>query len=191
MAFLHRLALAALIPSLLNGCAGLFTHSGTSVERILSQNLRHSPALPPAPSRAPASTRNRLAALAQPLRFQRPLKRAVSTSPFGPRGTRVHEGLDLQATEGTPIYAAARGRVVYVGENISGYGLTVILMHANRFSTLYAHTSQVRVELGQEVKRGDAIAYAGDTGNATAAHLHFEVRHELRALNPAALVPGL
>ena len=94
-----------------------------------------------------------------------------------------HEGVDLSAPRGSPILAAANGRVTVAG-HMAGYGLTVHLDHGYGYSTLYGHASQVLVNPGQSVKRGDVIARVGSTGIATSPHLHYEVRVEKRPVNP-------
>ncbi|WP_353893190.1 M23 family metallopeptidase [Proteinivorax hydrogeniformans] len=85
-----------------------------------------------------------------------------------------HRGIDIGASRGTPILAAASGEVVYSGYRNS-YGNTIILQHEDSF-TLYAHAHQLKVEKGQWVNRGEVIATVGSTGMATGPHLHFEVR---------------
>lgn len=86
-----------------------------------------------------------------------------------------HEGVDIAAPTGTPIFAAAKGRVVRAGW-VVGYGLAVELDHGFGFSTLYGHASNVIVQAGQEVLRGELIARVGSTGISTSSHLHYEVR---------------
>jgi len=97
-------------------------------------------------------------------------------SPFGARGPRAHEGIDLPAPTGTPVLAVADGEVVYAGDGIRGYGNLVVLQHPGDLLTVYAHNSQLFVSQGQRVRAGDRIALVGQTGRATGPHLHFEVR---------------
>lgn len=97
-------------------------------------------------------------------------------SPFGTRGGRAHEGIDLPAPMGTPVFAAAAGEVVYAGAGIRGYGNLVVLQHAGDLLTVYAHNAAVFVTQGQAVRAGERIAAVGQTGRATGPHLHFEVR---------------
>jgi murein DD-endopeptidase MepM/ murein hydrolase activator NlpD len=94
-----------------------------------------------------------------------------------------HEGIDISAPHGTPIMAAAKGRVTFVGRR-SGYGLMVELDHGYGYTTIYGHASQTLVRHGQEVDRGDVIARVGNTGLATSPHLHYEVRVGGRPVNP-------
>ena len=85
-----------------------------------------------------------------------------------------HEGIDLSAPKGTPIFAAAKGKVIRAGWAV-GYGLTVEIDHGHGFTTLYGHASKLLVRPGQVVSRGDVIAQVGSTGIATSSHLHYEV----------------
>lgn len=90
-------------------------------------------------------------------------------------GRELHSGIDIPAPNGTPIKAAAGGKVVLAGYNGS-YGNCVIISHGKGIWTLYGHASSVTVKKGQEVKAGQTIAKVGSTGNSTGPHLHFEVR---------------
>lgn len=96
----------------------------------------------------------------------------------------MHDGVDFVANVGTPIVAAAGG-VVVVSELHSQYGNMVEVDHGNGLSTRYAHASRVFVKQGQVVKRGQKIAEVGVTGRTTGPHLHFEVRFQGVAQNPA------
>ena len=91
--------------------------------------------------------------------------------------------VDIVAARGTPIVAAARGRVRYVG--FAGeYGLTVEIDHGYGYVTRYAHASRALVRVGQPVERGDMIGRVGDTGLAIGPHLHYEVLVNERQANP-------
>jgi murein DD-endopeptidase MepM/ murein hydrolase activator NlpD len=96
-------------------------------------------------------------------------------SPFGMRWGRMHTGIDIGVPYGTPIHAAASGRVVYAGW-MDGYGNLVAIDHGRGLSTAYAHQSQIGVSLGQTVSQGQGIGYVGCTGHCFGPHLHFEVR---------------
>jgi murein DD-endopeptidase MepM/ murein hydrolase activator NlpD len=96
-------------------------------------------------------------------------------SPFGMRWGRMHEGIDIAVGYGTPIHAAASGRVVYAGW-MSGYGNLVAIDHGNGLSTAYGHQSRIAVSNGQTVSQGQVIGYVGCTGHCFGPHLHFEVR---------------
>ena len=95
-------------------------------------------------------------------------------SPVG-NGYEFHTGIDIPAPEGYEIHAAEGGEVINAGW-IKGYGNTVIIDHGGGVSTLYAHNSDLAVEYGEMVERGQIIAYCGSTGYATGSHCHFEVR---------------
>jgi murein DD-endopeptidase MepM/ murein hydrolase activator NlpD len=98
-------------------------------------------------------------------------------------GGAMHNGLDFKGPVGTPILAAADGKVTSVGGQ-GGYGNTVEITHANGLLTRYAHLSGFNVSLGQKVERGVQIARMGSTGRSTGSHLHFEVRLNGQAINP-------
>ena len=106
--------------------------------------------------------------------------------PFTGRAA-MHSGLDFRGPTGTPIHAAADGRVTFVG-NKGGYGRTVEISHANGLVTRYAHMSAYEVKRGQRVDAGSVIGKIGSTGRSTGPHLHFEVRHHGRAINPKPLL---
>jgi murein DD-endopeptidase MepM/ murein hydrolase activator NlpD len=97
------------------------------------------------------------------------------TSPFGMRWGRMHEGIDIGAGSGAPIYAAAAGVIVYAGW-LGGYGNLVIIDHGGGLATAYGHQSQIAVSNGQQVGQGQLIGYIGCTGHCFGSHLHFEVR---------------
>jgi murein DD-endopeptidase MepM/ murein hydrolase activator NlpD len=105
------------------------------------------------------------------------------TSPFGMRWGRMHEGIDIGVPYGTPIHAAAAGRVIYCGWE-SGYGNLTVIDHGNGLATAYGHQSQIAVSCGQDVAQGQVIGYVGATGDATGPHLHFEVRVNGQAVDP-------
>jgi murein DD-endopeptidase MepM/ murein hydrolase activator NlpD len=105
------------------------------------------------------------------------------TSGFGMRWGRMHEGLDLGASYGTPIHAAAAGTVINCGW-LGGYGNLVVIDHGGRFSTAYGHQSQIAVGCGQHVEQGQVIGYVGSTGHSTGPHLHFEIRIDGEAVDP-------
>ena len=97
------------------------------------------------------------------------------TSPFGMRWGRMHEGIDIGVPYGTPIHAAASGRVIYAGW-MDGYGNLVAIDHGRGLSTAYGHQSRIAVSNGQTVSQGQVIGYVGCTGHCFGPHLHFEVR---------------
>ncbi len=136
----------------------------------------------------------RLRALAQndalengALRFAWPLHGRL-TSRFGWRRSRMHEGVDIAARSGTPVRAAEAGRVIYASR-LGGYGNVVVVRHGGRYETVYAHNRRFRVPNGTRVAKGDVIAEVGATGNASAPHLHFEVRRDDAARDPLLFLP--
>ncbi len=121
-----------------------------------------------------------------------PLDRMIVTSPFGERrgwtarsggGIHQHNGVDLRASVGTPVMAP-RESVVRSIRRSSGYGLVVELDHGHGWISLFAHLSKVKVYRGQRVHQGQVIALSGNSGKTTGAHLHWELRHQGRAVNP-------
>lgn len=111
--------------------------------------------------------------------------RGVLTSGYGWRWGRMHKGIDIAGPIGTPIVAAADGRVSYAGWNSGGYGYLVEIQHPDGSMTLYAHNNRILVRVGQEVDQGQQIAEMGSTGYSTGPHLHFEVHPTGRgAVNP-------
>ena len=105
------------------------------------------------------------------------------SSPYGWRWGRMHTGIDIAAPSGTAIRAADSGVVAFSGYR-SSYGNLIILEHGNGYSTYYAHNSKNLVSQGQKVNKGETIALVGRTGNATGAHLHFEIRYNGKHMDP-------
>ena len=119
-----------------------------------------------------------------------PLADVRVTSDFGVRGGNHHEGVDLKASSGTPVYASGPGVVLYAGNRISGYGNMVIIGHDQDLSTVYAHNSRLYVKKGQSIKAGTRIALSGNSGKSSGPHLHFEVRSGVVALDPLKVMPS-
>jgi murein DD-endopeptidase MepM/ murein hydrolase activator NlpD len=107
----------------------------------------------------------------------------VLTSGFGWRWGRMHEGIDLAVTSGTPVVSAAAGTVIVAGW-MGGYGNLVVVDHGGGISTAYGHNTSVTVGVGQQVAQGQLIAYSGNTGHSTGPHVHFEVRVNGAAVDP-------
>ena len=104
-------------------------------------------------------------------------------SGYGWRWGRMHEGIDISASTGTPIWAAAAGNVIYAGW-LGGYGNLVVVDHGNGLATAYAHASSILVSVGQPVGQGETVSLVGSTGNSSGPHLHFEVRVNGAAVDP-------
>ena len=103
-----------------------------------------------------------------------PMHDYTFSSPYGWRWNRMHNGIDLAAPQGTPIFAVHAGTVTLARWN-GGYGYAVIIDHGDGVQTLYGHNSELLVTEGQEVSAGERIALAGNTGYSFGAHLHFEI----------------
>lgn len=119
-----------------------------------------------------------------PIGLAWPLQAPIG-DPFGPRGTGFHPGIDLPAASGSPVAAAAPGRVIFAGYDPSGYGNLVEVAHGNGVVTMYAHLSSIAVGVGRAVAAGSFVGRVGSTGEATGPHLHFEVRVRGAAVDPA------
>ncbi len=111
-----------------------------------------------------------------------PLDSITVNSSFGPRNLTLgdkrywwHNGIDLKANLGVPVYAVAEGVVKNAVEDSNSYGIYFTVDHG-KFGTLYAHLSSYNVQVGQTVNAGDILGYTGQTGEVTAPHLHFEIR---------------
>jgi len=117
------------------------------------------------------------------------------TSRFGERFhpilgyMRFHKGVDLAASAGTPIVAAADGRVVGAGWH-GGYGQLVQIAHSGGLETTYGHMSRIAAYAGELVRKGQVIGYVGSTGLSTGPHLHFEVTSNGRPVNPMKVKMG-
>jgi murein DD-endopeptidase MepM/ murein hydrolase activator NlpD len=121
-----------------------------------------------------------------------PTKGAVS-SQFGVRvdplrgQEQLHKGVDIAAPTGSPIRAAAAGKVVYSAW-AEGYGNLIAIDHGNGFITRYAHNAANLVSVGQQVRAGQTVALVGSTGRSTAPHLHFEVLRRGEVLDPLSML---
>ncbi|GGJ99473.1 hypothetical protein GCM10010123_31660 [Pilimelia anulata] len=125
-------------------------------------------------------------ALAAARRYSHPLPGASVTSCFGQRWGVLHAGIDFARPAGSPIRAVQRGVVVAAGWNYAGYGISVMLRHADGTLTHYAHMQKTAVRAGQPVKAGTVLGFEGSTGDSTGPHLHFEVHKGLwNQVNPA------
>lgn len=99
------------------------------------------------------------------------------------RQVRMHDGIDFSVPIGTPIVSTGVG-VVSTDRNRTGYGVQVLIDHGFGYKTRYAHLSRSAVAVGQTVKRGQVIGYAGNTGRSSGPHLHYEVIHRGKPVNP-------
>jgi len=122
-----------------------------------------------------------------PIALAWPLRAPVG-SPFGPRGIAFHPGIDLPGATGTPVGAAAPGRVTFAAHDPGGYGNLVEVDHGGGVVSMYAHLSGFSVRVGQTIATGTRVGRIGSSGESTGPHLHFEVRVRGAAVDP---VPAL
>lgn len=148
------------------------------------------PATRPQQKSSPTSPPARVAsAPADALTFLWPVDGRI-LSGFGPKSAgRFNDGINLKASEGTPVRAAASGTVAYAGDAITGFGNLVLIRHDKGWVTAYGHNEALLVTRGQKVRAGDPIARAGSTGSVTEPQLHFEIRRGRTALDPQSLLP--
>lgn len=107
----------------------------------------------------------------------------IRNNPFGGGGIEGHEGQDIAAAFGAPVKATADGLVVYAASR-SGYGNIVVIYHGDGISTRFGHLSQIEVQPGQRVRRGEEIGRVGSTGRSTGPHCHYEVRLNNQPVDP-------
>ena len=110
----------------------------------------------------------------------RPVTGGVLTQEFHPG----HTGIDIAIPTGTPVKTTMDGRVIHAGWNTQGYG-NLVIVENGAYRTYYAHLSSIPVAVGDEVKAGTTIGLSGSTGNSTGPHLHYEIRKNKVAINPA------
>ncbi len=127
--------------------------------------LRHTPAIRPVPGRIISGFGMRMHPI---LKYRKP-----------------HTGLDMQADKGTPVRASADGIVKFAGRSRGGYGIQVHINHGTfGYESKYAHLKAVNVKQGQKVNRGDIIGWSGNTGLSKGPHLHYEIVHNNKKINP-------
>ena len=123
----------------------------------------------------------------------RPIARGWLSSPYGPRVDPIHgrvathKGIDFAGRLGDPVLAVAAGVITFTGHR-PGFGRTVEITHGNGFVTRYAHCDEMRVALGEVVRKGDEIATIGNSGRSTGPHVHFEVLRNGRQTDPTRFV---
>jgi murein DD-endopeptidase MepM/ murein hydrolase activator NlpD len=139
----------------------------TNVSRAPTQLV----AVPPPPKRSSS-------------RFSWPVQGAV-ISRFGPKkGGQHNDGINIRAPMGAPVRAAENGVVAYAGSDLKGFGNLLLIRHQGGWVTAYGHNKTLLVKRGDTVKRGQTIAYVGDTGTSGGPQLHFEIRRGTKAVNP-------
>jgi murein DD-endopeptidase MepM/ murein hydrolase activator NlpD len=130
----------------------------------------------PAPSAEPADT------AAEGFRW--PVRGKI-ISAFGQKANgQKNEGINIAVPEGTAVRAAEAGVVAYAGSELKGYGNLILIRHENGWVTAYAHNAELMVKRGDQVKRGDVVAKAGQTGSVTSPQVHFEIRKGANAVDP-------
>ena len=110
----------------------------------------------------------------------RPVEGGRLTQEFHPG----HTGIDIGIPTGTPVKTTMDGRVIHAGWNTQGYG-NLVIVENGAYRTYYAHLSSIPVAVGDEVKAGTIIGLSGNTGNSTGPHLHYEIRKNKAAIDPA------
>lgn len=119
-----------------------------------------------------------------------PVEGRVILSRYGAKpGGRFNDGINIKTLRGAAVRAAADGEVIYVGDAISGFGLMMLVRHAGGNVTAYAHLEDALADRGDKVTRGQPIARAGSSGNATEPQLHFQLRQGRRTLDPIQYLP--
>ncbi len=110
-------------------------------------------------------------------------------SPFGPRGKKFHNGIDIASPSYQEVKAAMDGEVILARHSSKGYGHVVVLRHDLGYITIYGHLNVIIAREGETVRQGQAIGGVGSTGKSTGPHLHFEIRHDGRPIDPLPLLP--
>ena len=125
-----------------------------------------------------------------PVPSGRPVAHAIVTAEFGvARGGGVHQGIDLAAPKGSPVWATADGEVVFAGRG-GRYGRTVVVDHGNGYRTRYAHLKKIETKQGKQVRRGDVVGRVGASGRASGSHLHYEVIRNGVPVDPRPYLDG-
>jgi lipoprotein NlpD len=110
-------------------------------------------------------------------------------SPYGPRGGRLHAGIDIASPSYQEVKAAMDGEVILARSSATGYGNVVVLRHDSGLNTVYGHMNVIIGREGESVRQGQAIGGVGSTGRSTGPHLHFELRHQGKPLDPLPHLP--
>lgn len=117
-------------------------------------------------------------------RFAWPVKGKIISSFGTTQKKKQNDGINIAAAKGTTVKAADAGTIGYAGNQLKGYGNLILIRHDNGWMTAYAHNEKMMVKKGQKVKKGQAIATVGQTGNVTTPQLHFEIRYKTKVVNP-------
>lgn len=138
-------------------------------------------------AKAPAAT---AASVVKPVKgmFVWPAKGKLLNG-FGSQGQKVYKGIEIEVPKGSPVLAAASGKVIYSGDAIPGYGNLVILEHSDSFFSVYGYNQKNLVKLNDHVGQGERIALSGVPPSSQSARLHFEIRKGKSAVNPILFLP--
>ncbi len=151
------------------------------------------PSTPPLATddRVPTLTDDQIAALGRG-RFQWPVDGEI-LSGYGPKAAgQRNDGINIGAPTGTPVRAAAAGKVVYSGGDVPGFGVTVLIQHEDGWVTVYGHLARAEVRMQQQVVAGQQIGQVGSSGGVSQPQLHFEIRYSPSPRFKAkAIDPGL
>lgn len=120
--------------------------------------------------------------------FSWPVRGAVIATYGSGEVGRRNDGINIAAPSGTPVRAAADGEVVYRGSELDGFGNLLLVRHTDGFVTAYAHNGSMLAKKGDKVRRGQMIAKVGDSGSVSSPQLHFEVRQNLKSVDPATML---
>ncbi len=171
--------------------------SATSPGQVQTASVNAS-AFPPQPAAKPAQVQQASVVLPSNVapkipprgsgKFMRPVDGKV-ISGYGPKEGGLHnDGINIKAAKGVPVRAAENGVVAYVGSEMSGYGNLILIRHADRWMTAYAHMDKTLVKKGDVVKVGQSIGTVGATGQVDSPQLHFEVRKGTQAVDPSKYI---
>lgn len=117
--------------------------------------------------------------------FMWPVNGKKIVSNFGPKGAgKANDGINIASADGEPVWAAADGEVVHVGDELKGYGNMVMIQHSGGKTTTYAHLARAAVDKYDRVKQGDIIGYVGSTGNVKSPQLHFALHDGKSPVDP-------
>ena len=117
-------------------------------------------------------------------KFMWPVDGPVISSYGSKKGGQHNDGINIKMPRGAPVRSADNGTVVYAGNELKGYGKLVLIRHADRWVTAYAHMDRILVKKGQVVRQGESIGTVGSTGSVDSPQLHFETRRGTEAINP-------
>lgn len=171
----------------------------TSSSAVTEKSVSPRPAAPPAGqstgetlpkpvTKKPAVTQSKAADKAVKGLFVWPARGTILNS-FGAQKQKVYKGIEIGVPVGTPVVAAASGKVIYSGNEIPGYGNLVILEHSNSYFSVYGYNQKNLVKRDDYVGQGDKVALSGLPPNGQSARLHFEIRNGKAAVNPILYLP--